>query len=88
MKLKRILAIIGIVILAGLYITTLMFAIFGNENTFNWFLASIITTMVVPVLIWVYTWIYNRLRSDMDDVRKKTGPSGSSPSEDHSDPEK
>jgi len=77
-KSKRILAIIGIIILAGLYITTLLLAVLGNENTTPWFMASICATIVVPILMWVYSWLYNRLRSDVEDSRK-------SPTEDQAD---
>ena len=68
-KVKRILAIAGIIILAGLYITTLLLAIFGNENTKPWFMASICATVIVPVILWVYTWLYNRLKSDVSEAR-------------------
>ena len=68
---KRILAIIGIIILAGLYITTLLLAILGNENTTPWFMASIAATIIVPVILWVYTWLYNRLRSDVQEAQQK-----------------
>lgn len=70
-KPKRILAIIGIIILAGLYITTLLLAIFGDDNTTPWFMASICATIIVPVLLWVYTWLYNRLKSDVEEARNK-----------------
>ena len=70
-KTKRILAIIGIVILLGLYITTLLLAIFGNENTNTWFMACIIATIIVPIMMWVYSWLYNRLKADVEDARNK-----------------
>ena len=70
-KAKRIMAIIGIIILVGLYLTTLLLAVLGNENTTPWFMASICATIIVPILMWVYTWLYNRLRSDVDDARRK-----------------
>ena len=72
MKGRRIMAIIGIIILVGLYVTTLLLAVFGNENTTPWFMASIAATLVLPILLWVYGWIYKRLKTDMDDVRNKT----------------
>ena len=66
-KAKRILALIGIIILAGLYITTLLLAVFGNENTQSWFMASIACTVIVPIMLWVISWLYNMLKKDVSD---------------------
>lgn len=61
-KTKRILAILGIILLASLYVATLVFAIIGSENAMNWFRASVYATVVVPVLIWAYGFVYRLLR--------------------------
>lgn len=61
-KTKRILAILGIILLAALYIATLVFAIIGSEASMNWFRASVYATIVVPVLIWAYGFIYRLLK--------------------------
>lgn len=71
---RRILAIIGIIILGGLYVTTFLLAILGNENTTPWFMASICATIVVPILMWVYSWLYKMLKKDVEEssaVHKK-----------------
>ena len=70
-KSKRVLAVIGIVLLLCLYIVTLILAIIGNENTTPWFMGCICATVIVPVLIWVYNWLYNRLRQDVYDAAEK-----------------
>ena len=70
-KTKRILAIAGIVILAGLILATLLLAIFGNESTRPWFMACICATIIVPIMLWVYSWLYNRLKSDVAEEAKK-----------------
>ena len=57
-KAKRILAIIGIIILIGLYLATLACAIFAKDNVMNFLMASIYATVIIPVLIWAYTFIY------------------------------
>lgn len=51
-KLKRILAWIGIIVLLGLYLTTFLLGILGNESTKDLLLASIVCTVVVPVLLY------------------------------------
>ena len=68
---KRIIAIIGIIILVGMYGVTLALAIMNNELTHRFFNASIVCTVVIPVLIWVYQWIYKMVKKDADDARTK-----------------
>lgn len=60
-RIKRILAIIGLVIIIGLFASTLILGLFGNENTFDLFKISLFALIVVPVLIWAYTFIYKLL---------------------------
>lgn len=62
-KVKQILAIIGVILLVGLYLSTLILAIFGNSNTMNLFIASIVATVIIPVLIWAYSMIYRLLKN-------------------------
>lgn len=59
---KRIMAIIGIILLVGMYAATLIFAITGDPKTMNMFKASIFASIVVPVLIWAYGFIYKLLK--------------------------
>lgn len=68
-SMKRILAISGIILLVGLYLSTLLFAIFENPNTYLWFRASIVATIAVPVMIYAYTLIFKYLkhRNSSDD---------------------
>lgn len=68
-KVKQILAIIGIVIILGLYATTLILAICGNENTHGLFMASIFATVMVPVLIYVIQWLYKLVKKQAEDTR-------------------
>ena len=70
-KVKRILAWVGIIIIAALYITSLVLGICGNENTFGLFKLSLTATIVVPVLIWAYNFIYNLLKRHGEDLSKK-----------------
>ena len=66
-RLKQILAILALVIIGGLYITTLILALTGNESTKQLFTASIICTVIVPVFFYIVWWIYRRLKGDMSD---------------------
>jgi hypothetical protein len=51
-KIKQILAITGAVLLVGLYLTTLILAITDSSETMNVFFASVVATVMIPVLIW------------------------------------
>ena len=73
-RLKQILAIIALVIIAGLYIVTLILALSGNENTKHLFTASIITTIAVPLFMYVVYWVYNLVKGQAEDARKVAAP--------------
>lgn len=60
-KVQRILAVIGIILLVGLYLLTLIFAIMGKDF-FPMFMAALFSSIVLPVLIWVYGYVYKLLK--------------------------
>lgn len=68
-KVKQILAIIGVILLVGLYLSTFILAIFGDSNTMNLFKASIVATVIIPVLIWAYSMIYRLLKTTIPSGR-------------------
>ncbi len=55
---KRILAIAGVVVLAGLYFATLIFALLDSPRTFTYLKISIGLTILIPVLLWIYLSMY------------------------------
>ena len=69
-KVKQILAIIGIVVLVGLYVSTIVCALSLSDNFMNLLLASVYATVIIPVLIWAYSFIYKLLKKDRDDEEK------------------
>jgi len=72
-KLKRITALIGVIALFALYIYTLVLAIFGSEQTMNMFMTSIVATVVLPVLLWTYSFIYRLLKNHYsEEARDRT----------------
>ena len=71
-RLKQILAITGLVIIAGLYGTTLVLSLTGNESTKNLLIASIICTVIVPVLMYVIAWIYKLVKHQAEESRKES----------------
>lgn len=58
---QRIAAWIGIILLVSLYIATLIFAIFDFDGKGLLLRTSLIATVAVPILIWIYIWIYGML---------------------------
>ena len=71
---KRIFAIIGVILLVSLYILTLVMALTDNTSTMRMLEASVFATIIIPVLIWTYTFIYRLLNkkddSDNDNLTK------------------
>lgn len=63
-KVKKILAILGIVLLAGLYVSTLVFALMDGELSFRLLQISIFCTIAVPVLLYVCNMLYKLLHKD------------------------
>ncbi len=61
---KRILAIIGILLLVSLYVITLVLALTDDPHTMSAFRASLYCTFLVPVLLWTYTFIYKLLKNN------------------------
>lgn len=74
-KTKRILALIGVILLVGMYLSTLVFALMKHENASNMLMASIICTVIIPVLLYAYTLMYRVLdrrndKTEKDSVKK------------------
>lgn len=63
-KARQILAIIGIIALVGMYVATFVCALSSSENFMGMLMASIYATIVVPVLIWAFTFIYKLMHKD------------------------
>lgn len=66
-KVKQILAIIGIVFLVLLYLSTLICAIIDRTETMRLFQASIMATVIIPVLLWAYSFIYKLIKRNAKD---------------------
>ena len=66
-KVKRILALIGAVLLVAMYASTLIFALTDRSGTMNLLMASIACTIILPVLLYAYTLVYKISHKDDDD---------------------
>lgn len=82
-KLKQILALAGIAVLIGLYAATLISALSSSENFMDLLMVSIYATVVIPVLLWTYSFIYQLLKKyyhteTKDDTRSSSPPQNTS----------
>ena len=66
-KIKRILALLGVAVLIGLYLSTLFCALSASENFMNMLMASVYATVIIPVLLWAYSFIYRLVKKGDDD---------------------
>jgi uncharacterized membrane protein len=73
-KVKRILALIGAILLIGMYVVTLILGITASPNTVNMLMASIACTIIIPCMIYAILLIArvldNRGRSERTDSEK------------------
>ena len=54
MKIKRIFAIIAVVLLVALYGSTIVFAMSDSPNAVYMFKASIFCTVIIPIILYSY----------------------------------
>ncbi len=61
-KFRRIAAMAGVVLLLGMYAATLVSAFLATPATRELFLASVVATVMIPILLYVlqliYRWIF------------------------------
>ena len=58
---KRVAAVIGIVLLVGLYVLTFVGALIGTESSGRLFRFSLGMTIAVPIFLWVFIWCVGKL---------------------------
>ena len=58
---KRIFAIIAILLLAGIYLATLIFSMLKSAIAFSLFKASLLLTIAVPCIIYAMVLVYKFL---------------------------
>ncbi len=75
---KQVVAMIGIILLALLYILTLIVAIVDTSASGKLFAMCLFATFAIPILIWIYTWMYGRLtnKHTFADIELQDTPKG------------
>ncbi len=69
-KVKRVIALVGVVLLVGMYVMTIISAVFATKVSHGWFAASIATTVLVPVFLYAVNLVV-RLSGKKDEREKE-----------------
>lgn len=72
---RQIVAMAGIILLVVLYAVTLVVAIVDSSASGRLFWICLFATIAIPILIWIYTWMYGKLtgRKTMTDLNFNAG---------------
>lgn len=65
-NMKRIVALAGVVVLVGVYLTTLITAIFAKSLSSGMFMASLYCTIAVPIIIYGFMTVYKMVHKNDD----------------------
>ena len=64
---RRILALAGVILLALLYVITLIAAITDSSASGRWFALSLFASFALPILLWIYTWLFRKYKERHDE---------------------
>jgi hypothetical protein len=84
---KQAVALAGVILLVLLYLITLVAAVTDSSTSAAWFRLCLCATVVLPLLLWIYTWMYSRLTGNSaigdpkKELQEESGQSGSHPAE-------
>lgn len=67
MNKKRAAAIIGLILIAALYLATLIFALIGSPFARSCLMASLFCTIVIPVMIYAYLMLLKMTNRTADE---------------------
>ncbi len=59
---KQIAAIVCIVLLVGMYVATLIVALLDFPGADRLFQACLVATIGLPILLWIYIWLYQQVK--------------------------
>lgn len=61
-KIKRLLALLAVTTIVLLYLATLVLSFFKTEQAQELLMISLVATVVVPVLLYIYLWLFEQFR--------------------------
>lgn len=59
---KQVAAMICVVLLVGMYVATLIVALLDFPGWDRLFQACLVATIGLPILLWIYIWLYQQIR--------------------------
>ncbi|MBP3618736.1 MAG: hypothetical protein J6J38_11920 [Lachnospiraceae bacterium] len=65
---KQILAVIGLLLIVGMYVVSIVFACMAKPGAEGMFMASIVATVIVPIVLYIFI--------ALDKWAKKNAPEG------------
>jgi hypothetical protein len=63
-KMKRILAMAAVIVIVLLYLTTLILSFSQSEQAGELLMISLVATVVLPVLLYIYLWLFRLFKGD------------------------
>ena len=66
-KMKQILAILGIVLILGVNLLLVFAAGTASESNMGVFEAAVVAMILVPVLLWIYMYVYKLMKKRNED---------------------
>lgn len=63
-KIKRILALLAVVLIALLYLVTFVLSFFRSEQAGELMMIALVGTVVIPVLLYIYLWLFRLFKGD------------------------
>ena len=61
---KQIAALICVIILVCMYLVTLIVACLDFSGSGKLFAACLLATIGLPILLWIYMWLYSRIKEN------------------------
>lgn len=68
-KVRQISAMVGIILIALMYLISAIAAIFASKQAPGLFLSSVFLTVIIPILIYAFVELYKYVHRD--DIKKK-----------------
>ena len=73
---KQVVAMTGVILLVLMYVLTLVLALTDNSSSGNFFALSLACTLIVPIIVFLYNWMYARITGkkamgDPDEIKSE-----------------
>lgn len=69
-KMKRILALLAVIVIALLYLTTFVLSFIQSEQSGELLMISLVATVVIPVLLYIYLWLFRLFKGEEKEKEK------------------